>query len=123
MTKGRLGVGTAAGLRTVLLTTTGRSSGQERQVPLLYARHGGGLVVVASNWGGQRHPGWSANLLAEPRARITHAGRTWPVRARLLEGAEREEAWAAIAAHWPAYEEYAQRAGRRTIRVFRLDRV
>lgn len=120
VTRGRFGVGAAAGLRTVLLTTTGRRSGQPRQVPLLLVRHRGGLVVVASNWGGQRHPGWSANLLADPRAEVTYAGRSWPVRARLLEGAERADAWAAVIAHWPAYETYAGRAAQRTLRVFHL---
>ncbi|MFJ4832030.1 nitroreductase family deazaflavin-dependent oxidoreductase [Streptomyces sp. NPDC088747] len=123
VTRGRLGVGTAAGMSTVLLTTTGRSSGQPRQVPLLYVRHGGGLVVVATNWGGQRHPGWSANLLAEPRATVTHAGSTWSVRARLLGDPERAEAWAALVAHWPAYEKYAERAPQRTIRIFHLTRI
>ena len=61
---GRFGVGAAVGLRTLLLTTIGRRSGSPRQVPLLYVERGGGYVVIGSNWGGEEHPAWSANLLA-----------------------------------------------------------
>ncbi|WP_328472885.1 nitroreductase family deazaflavin-dependent oxidoreductase [Streptomyces sp. NBC_00448] len=122
LSRGRVGVGAAAGLSTLLLTTTGRHSGQPRQVPVLYVRHGGGLVVVGSNWGGDRHPGWSANLLAQPRAEVTARGRTTAVTARLLTGEERRSAWEKVAAYWPAYDAYATRAPDRAIRVFLLTR-
>ncbi|AHH96322.1 nitroreductase family deazaflavin-dependent oxidoreductase [Kutzneria viridogrisea] len=118
---GRFGVGNAVGLRTLLLTTTGRSSGQPRQVPLLYVEHGGGYVVIGSNWGGEKHPAWSANLLAKPEAEASVGGRAVPVRGRLLAGAERERVWQQVAEYWPAYDAYADRASHRTIRVFLLE--
>jgi deazaflavin-dependent oxidoreductase (nitroreductase family) len=118
---GRFGVGTALGLRTLLLTTIGRSSGEPRQVPLLYVERAGGYVVIASNWGGEKHPAWSANLIARPDATASAGGRTVPVRGRLLDGAEREEMWDAVAAYWPAYNRYAVRASHRDIRVFLLE--
>ncbi|WP_256069607.1 MULTISPECIES: nitroreductase family deazaflavin-dependent oxidoreductase [unclassified Streptomyces] len=120
-TGGRFGVGTPVGLRTLLLTTVGRQSGQSREVALLYITHGDGLVVIGSNWGGERHPGWTANLLAEPRATVTRGGRRTAVRARLLTGEERRKVWEAVAAYWPAYDAYARRAARREIRVFLLE--
>ncbi|SEP54386.1 deazaflavin-dependent oxidoreductase, nitroreductase family [Amycolatopsis saalfeldensis] len=118
---GRLGVGTALGLRTLLLTTIGRSSGEPRQVPLLYVEREGGYVVIASNWGGEKHPAWSANLIARPDATASVGGRTVAVRGRLLDGAERTEMWDAVASYWPAYDRYAVRAAHRDIRVFLLE--
>jgi deazaflavin-dependent oxidoreductase (nitroreductase family) len=118
---GRFGVGTALGLRTLLLTTIGRSSGEPRQVPLLYVERSGGYVVIASNWGGEKHPAWSANLIARPDATASVGGRTVPVHGRLLDGAERAAMWDAVAAYWPAYDRYAVRAAHRDIRVFLLE--
>ncbi|CAM3737121.1 nitroreductase family deazaflavin-dependent oxidoreductase [Kibdelosporangium persicum] len=123
LTGGKVGVGTAVGLRTLLLTTVGRTSGQKRQVPLLYIERDGGYVVIGSNWGGERHPAWSSNLLAEPGAVITVRGRQVAVRGRLLTGAERRQTWNAVASYWPAYDTYAERADGRKIRVFLLEPV
>ncbi|MGW7535098.1 nitroreductase family deazaflavin-dependent oxidoreductase [Amycolatopsis sp. NPDC054798] len=119
---GRLGVGAAVGLRTLLLTTIGRTTGEPRQVPLLYVERSGGYVVIGSNWGGEHHPAWTANLLANPDATVSVHGCTLPVRGRLLEGAERQEMWDAVASYWPAYNRYAERAAHREIRVFLLER-
>jgi deazaflavin-dependent oxidoreductase (nitroreductase family) len=120
-TKGKIGVGAAAGIRTLLLTTVGQRSGVPREVPLVYVRHGKGMLVMGSNWGGENHPAWTGNLLATPDATATMDGRTVPVRGRLLDGDERAEAWVDIVAYWPAYNTYATRAGQREIRVFLLE--
>ena len=120
---GRVGVGAAVGLRTLLLTTVGRRSGEPRQVPLLYVSRGSGYVVIGSNWGGEAHPAWSANLLANPAATVALHGRTIDVTGRLLTGDERREMWDAVAAYWPAYDRYAVRAEHRDIRVFLLEPV
>jgi deazaflavin-dependent oxidoreductase (nitroreductase family) len=120
---GRVGVGTVVGLRTLLLTTIGRRSGESRQVPLLYVERAGGYVVIGSNWGGEAHPAWSANLLAQPKATIAVHGRTIDVTGRLLTGDERRQMWDAVAAYWPAYDRYAVRAEHREIRVFLLEPV
>ncbi|MEV6444025.1 nitroreductase family deazaflavin-dependent oxidoreductase [Amycolatopsis sp. NPDC051716] len=120
---GRVGVGAAVGLRTLLLTTIGRRSGEPRQVPLLYVERAGGYVVIGSNWGGEAHPAWSANLLAQPKATIAVHGRTTDVTGRLLTGDERRQMWDAVAAYWPAYDRYAVRAEHREIRVFLLEPV
>ncbi|HEY2042974.1 MAG TPA: nitroreductase family deazaflavin-dependent oxidoreductase [Jatrophihabitans sp.] len=103
----------------LLLTTTGRRSGRARTVPLLYTEHDGGYVVVASNWGQRHHPAWSANLLANPRADLLVGGRTFPVTATLVEGADRDALWQAVTRTWPAYDTYAARSGR-DLRVFLL---
>jgi deazaflavin-dependent oxidoreductase (nitroreductase family) len=118
-TRGRF---VALGLRdlpSLLITTTGRQSGQPRTNPLLYAPDGDAFIVVASNWGQPRHPAWSANLLAEPRATVTVGGREIAVEADLVPAAERDRWWAVLRTTWPGYDGYRARAGRE-IRMFRL---
>jgi deazaflavin-dependent oxidoreductase (nitroreductase family) len=120
VTKGRLVALGQRELPSLLITTTGRSSGRPRTSPLLYAPDGDGYVVIGSNWGRAHHPGWSANLLAHPDAVITLGGRSIPVRARLIEGAERERLRGLLLAVWPAYATYERRAAGRHLRIFRL---
>jgi deazaflavin-dependent oxidoreductase (nitroreductase family) len=106
-------------LPQLILTTTGRRSGEPREAVLLYAVDGDGWVLIGSNWGQQHHPAWSGNLLADPRAAVTLAGVTTPVVATLVDDAERARLLPALLAVWPGYEAYAARADRE-LRVFRL---
>ena len=123
VTGGRVFLLTGTGLPTLLLTTTGRKSGRPRTVPLLYARHGDALLVVGSNWGQRQDPAWALNLLANPRATVAVRGKSRPVRARVIEGEERERVWNSILTkNWPGYENYAERSGRH-INVFALEPV
>jgi deazaflavin-dependent oxidoreductase (nitroreductase family) len=116
---GRITMLGMVGLPSLMLTTTGRRTGQQRCHPLLYTRDGDGYVVVGTNWGGPTHPGWSANLLANPTATMEIRGRRIPVRATLAEGAERERLWQLVTPEWPAYQTQAANTDR-TVRVFRL---
>ncbi|GHF57989.1 hypothetical protein GCM10010218_44260 [Streptomyces mashuensis] len=106
----------------LLLTSTGAKSGLARRTPLACLPEPGGRswVVVGSNFGRPGHPAWTANLLAHPEAEIGWRGRNVPVRARLLRGEEREDAWAAVLRMWPPYARYQQRVTRE-IRLFRLE--
>lgn len=120
VTKGRF---VAFGLRdlpSMLITTTGRKSGQARTNPLLYVPDGDGYAVIGSNWGQQQQPAWALNLVAEPRAVITVSGRKIGVTATLADGAERDRLFALLLAMWPAYATYTERASNRDIKVFRL---
>ncbi len=119
VTKGRVVALNLDGLPSMLITTTGRVSGEPRTNPLLYVRDGDGYVVIGSNWGQPNHPAWSANLLADPLATVTLDGRRIPVRATLGTGAERERLLGLLLVMWPAYQTYIERAGRQ-IRIFRL---
>ncbi|MGW0662479.1 nitroreductase/quinone reductase family protein [Streptodolium elevatio] len=120
-TRGRMSV-MGRGFTQLLLTTTGRRSGQARVSPLIYAAADGGFVVAGTNFGQRHHPAWTGNLLAEPAAVVSVDGRETPVRARLVPdaGPERERLWAAMLRVWPAYDTYARRAGR-PIRLFLLE--
>jgi len=111
------------GAPTLLLETVGRKSGQPRLSPLLFARaEGEDVIVVGSNFGGQAHPAWTANLLARPEARVISGGVSVPVHATLLEGAEAEAAYARMIEVTAVYAEYRRRTDR-AIRVFRLSPV
>ncbi|MGW4463367.1 nitroreductase/quinone reductase family protein [Micromonospora sp. NPDC004704] len=118
LTRGRV---VALGIApSLIITTTGRRSGQPRSNPLLFVRDGDAYVVIASNWGQAQHPAWSLNLLADPSATVTLDGARRPVRATLAEGAQRERLWQLLLTEWPAYQTYVERAGGRDLRIFRL---
>lgn len=120
-TKGRL---TAAGpplFPTMVLTTVGARSGEPRRVALVYLPEGDGALVVASNFGRERHPAWSANLLAHPDVEVAAGGERWSGRARLLDADEKAARWPDLVAHMPAWEGYTK-VTTRDLRVFALER-
>lgn len=118
LTKGRV---VALGLvPSLILTTVGRRSGQERVQPLVYTKQGNDIILIGSNWGQAQHPAWSANLITQPQARIRINGHERAVTARLVTGHEREQLWQAALRVWPAYATYAKRAHHRQFRIFRL---
>ncbi len=92
ITKGRIGH-SSGNITNLLLTTTGRKTGQPRTVPLSYIADGARFVVVASNGGADRNPVWWLNLRADPAAQIQIEGTSVPVRAREAEPAECERLW------------------------------
>jgi deazaflavin-dependent oxidoreductase (nitroreductase family) len=104
----------------MMLTTTGAKSGLPRESPLATLQDGDAFYVVGSNFGTEKHPAWSGNLLKNPRATVTYQGRTIDVVARLLTPEEKAEVWPRILTVWPSYDSYVERAGR-DIRVFRLE--
>ncbi|MDG4829657.1 nitroreductase/quinone reductase family protein [Solwaraspora sp. WMMD1047] len=118
LTRGRV---VALGLMpSLILTTTGRRSGQPRSNPVLYVRDGDAFVVTGSNWGRPQPPAWALNLLADPAATALVRGRSIAVRATAVTGAERDRLWELLVAEWPAYLTYQRRAAGREIPVFRL---
>ena len=103
----------------LLLTTTGRKSGQPRTLPLVYIP-GEPPLVIASNGGAARHPQWYANLLSDPHAEVRIGAVSRRVVARTLEGDEREEGWRRAVAIYGPYASY-QRRTERQIPVVALD--
>ncbi|MBD2900295.1 hypothetical protein amrb99_92990 [Actinomadura sp. RB99] len=104
---------------SLVLTTTGAVSGLRRQTPLACLPDGDGWLVVGSNFGREKHPAWTGNLIKNPEAEVSFRGATTPVTAHLLDDAERAEAWPRLTAVWPVYDRYVERADRQ-LRVFRL---
>jgi len=90
------------------LTTTGRRSGQPREVLLTYLDHPDGFVVAASNAGAAHDPAWWLNLQSQPAAVVEVGRRATEVRARLLEGDERDQAWHRLVEINDGYRVYAE---------------
>jgi len=120
-TKGRVTALGPFGSPLLLLTVRGASSGLERTTPLVYLLDGERILVVGSNFGQQRHPAWSTNLLANPEATVTIAGTADRVHAEVLEGDERQRGWRAFEEAARPYRVYGDRTDR-TFRVFALSR-
>ena len=111
-TKGRLG-GTGFGMPVVMLTTTGRKSGQKRTTMLTSPiQDGDSLVLVASYGGDPRHPAWFLNLKANPDVEITRGGKTTKMRARVASAAEKKELWPRVVAAYKGYGQYQTRTDR-----------
>jgi deazaflavin-dependent oxidoreductase (nitroreductase family) len=117
-TRGRL-FNKFRGGEMLLLTTTGRKTGEARTWPLLYLKDGPKMYLAASNGGHHRHPAWYLNLEAKPEATIELKGRTVAVRARILEGAERDEHYGRFKQAFSGYAAYEQ-ATERVIPVVEL---
>jgi deazaflavin-dependent oxidoreductase (nitroreductase family) len=100
------------GTTILLLTTTGRVSGQERTTPLIYRDDGERWVVVASKGGARNHPDWYKNLEANPEATIEIKRERIPVRAETAQGDERARLWRWMTEVWPAYDGYQKKTGR-----------
>jgi deazaflavin-dependent oxidoreductase (nitroreductase family) len=100
------------GTQTLILTTTGRRSGQRRQHPLIYGRHGDDYLVVASKGGAPDHPAWYLNLDADPEVEIQVKDKKIRARARTATPEEKPELWSIMTEQWPAYDGYQERTDR-----------
>ncbi|MFE2378970.1 nitroreductase family deazaflavin-dependent oxidoreductase [Streptomyces sp. NPDC059398] len=100
------------GTTTLILTTTGRKSGQQRSTPLIYQAYGDDLLVVASKGGSDEPPAWYLNLQADPEVRVQVKGDRFTARARTAGPAEKPDMWRTMAAAWPAYDEYRTKTDR-----------
>ena len=100
------------GSTILLLTTTGRKSGEPRTTPLIYAQDGDNYVIVASNGGAPEHPGWYENLSRNPDVELQVLDEVFPARAHTAEGEERDRVWAKANEIWPHYAEYQEKTAR-----------
>jgi F420H(2)-dependent quinone reductase len=92
LSRGRVGGRVGKG-PVLLLTTTGRKSGQPRTAPVLYLADGDSYVVINTNAGNAKVPAWSLNLRSNPDAEVEIGRQRVKVRARLAEGEERADLW------------------------------
>ena len=107
---------------SLLLTTTGRKSGEKFVFPLFYGKAGDSYIVVASKGGAPQHPGWYRNLLANPDVDVQVGTQKFKARARTATGDERTRLWQEALKFWPPYAEYQQKT-EREIPVVVLDPV
>lgn len=100
------------GVLTLLLTTTGRKSGEQRTTPLIYGEHGENPVVVASKGGAPEHPAWFLNIEEEPEVDVQIEAEKFHATARVATPEERSELWEQMAEIWPAYDDYQEKTDR-----------
>ena len=120
-TDGDLGHDWKKGSSVLLLTTTGRNSGEEHTTPLIYGTSGDDYVVVASKGGAPEQPDWYLNLSEVPEVQVQVLGDRFTARARTATPEEKPELWKQMVGHWPDYDEY-QRSTDREIPVVVLER-
>ncbi|MGH9092856.1 MAG: nitroreductase/quinone reductase family protein [Acidimicrobiales bacterium] len=90
----------------LLLTTTGRRSGEPRTTALLYMADGDDFLVVGSNGGRDRPPAWLLNLEASPLATVQTGRRRHAVAAEVLRGADRAAIWPRLVDHYSGWDHY-----------------
>lgn len=100
------------GATALLLTTTGRKSGEARTSALIYAKDGDDYLVVASMGGAPMHPAWYLNLQANPQAEIQVLADRIPVTARTASPEEKPRLWDIVREQWPNYDVYQSRTDR-----------
>ncbi|MBA2608365.1 MAG: nitroreductase family deazaflavin-dependent oxidoreductase [Actinobacteria bacterium] len=112
VSSGKLG-GKIAGMPAVILTTTGRKTGEKRQsmltAPII---DGDTVVLIASYGGGPKHPQWYLNLQADPNVQITRDGKTKNYMARTASPAERAEMWPKVTDAYKGYSSYQEKTDR-----------
>lgn len=119
-TDGEDGGSMGPGSTVLLLTTTGRKSGNPVTVPLTYFQDGDQRVIVASNGGLETSPQWYLNLTAQPQVRVKVMKDTYDAVARTASADERSRIWPALIANYPGYATY-QKGIQREIPLVILD--
>ena len=100
------------GAPILLLTTTGRKSGEARTSALIFGRDGDDLLLVASQGGAPTHPNWYHNLSANPDVEVQVEGDVFPATARTATGDEKARLWSIMTDVWPNYDQYQERTDR-----------
>lgn len=98
--------------QVLLLTTTGRKSGEPRELPLIYGRNGDDYLVVASKGGADTPPAWYLNLIADPTVEVQVRDDRFKAHARDATPEEKPELWKTMTAEWPAYDDYQSKTSR-----------
>jgi deazaflavin-dependent oxidoreductase (nitroreductase family) len=105
--EGKVG-GAFAGAPMILVNHRGAKTDRAYTTPLVYTRDGENYVIIASKGGSPEHPQWFHNLRAHPAVTIEVGGDTFPVRARVAEGEERDRLYRAQADLMPNFDDYAK---------------
>jgi deazaflavin-dependent oxidoreductase (nitroreductase family) len=98
--------------RLLLLTTTGRKSGEEHVTPMMLHWADGMLYVVASNNGAEDDPGWYLNLLQDASVRVEIGDETFMAVASTVAGSKRAAVWEQILEEAPFFADHQANVSR-----------
>jgi deazaflavin-dependent oxidoreductase (nitroreductase family) len=108
---GRIG-GKMGKMPVLLLTTTGRKTGKQRTLPLMYIMDGADYVITASAGGAEKHPGWFFNIRSNPQASIQVKDKQIKVTAEIAGPEKKPELWARLVEVAPNFAGYQKRTSR-----------
>jgi len=108
---GRIG-GKMGKAPVLLLTTTGRKTGKQRTLPLIYIMDGSVYVITASAGGADKHPGWFFNIRSNPQATIQVKDKQIKVTAEIAGPEKKPELWARLVEVAPNFAGYQKRTSR-----------
>lgn len=111
-TDGAEGYDWREGTTILILTTTGRRSGEPRQNALIFRPHGDAYLIVASKGGAEDPPDWYRNLQDDPAVQVQIKGEKFAARARTATPDEKPELWREMLEVWPAYADYQKKTSR-----------
>jgi deazaflavin-dependent oxidoreductase (nitroreductase family) len=107
LTGGRIQMNSAEDPVGILaLITTGRRSGQAREVSLVYIKSGSAYVVSGSNAGRDKHPGWYFNLWSHPRVTVRIKGQQITAIAETAGSEQRKLLWEQLVEASPMFARY-----------------
>jgi|SRR4029453_17765786 deazaflavin-dependent oxidoreductase (nitroreductase family) len=112
-TGGKVGGRAGGGSPVLILTVRGRKSGSPFSTPVAYFERSGGWLVVGSAGGQPQEPQWFKNLRATDNAVVEVRRNRRDVLVRVLEGAERDDAFAQVLRENPGFAKYETKSGRR----------
>jgi len=118
--EGRVG-GSFQGAPMLLLTTTGRRTGERRTNPMMYMADGDRLLVFASKGGAPTNPDWYRNLVSDPKVTVEVGTESYQAHATVLQGDERDRLYAEQSRRYPGFAEYQANTSR-IIPVVALER-
>lgn len=113
--------GSMKGVPILVITTTGRKSGKDRERPLMKVTHDGSAHVIASNNGNDSHPSWFLNLSSNPDVKVQDGDENYAATAVVLTGDQRDAVYELAKTQMDNFVGYEQKADR-TIPVVRLER-
>ncbi len=94
----------------LLLSTTGRATGEARTTPLIYGADGDDYIVIASQGGRPNHPAWYFNLDNNPEVEVQLEADVFAATARTAAADERDRLWKMMAEIFPPYDGYQDKA-------------
>ena len=100
------------GCPVCLVTMTGRKSGLQKTIALMYAEHDGNVLLVASLGGAPQHPVWYHNLKAQPQIEIQLGSTRRKMLAREATAEEHKVVWPKAVAAYGSFADYQKKTSR-----------